>query len=64
MSTKCRRKMQLSDLGEIYCNGMLFDANSGIGASEHAFVAKTEIAVVADDDVIEDAHAHDFADFF
>ena len=31
---------------------------------EHSFVVETEISVLTDDDVIEDAHAHDIADFF
>ena len=31
---------------------------------EHALVAETEKAVVADHDVIENPHAHDLADFF
>ena len=31
---------------------------------EHSFVVETEISILTDDDVIEDAHAHDIADFF
>ena len=65
MSTKCREKMQLIDLS------VRSMRNGGAGLiriwrsdSEHAFVAKTEITVVADNDVIENAYAHDFADFF
>jgi len=32
--------------------------------SKHSFVAETKEPIVADDHMIEDAHAHDFADFF
>jgi len=63
MSTKSRRKARWNFRREQMPAEICLTRRLR-NTSKHAFVAETEITVVADDDMIEDAHAHDFADFF